>query len=209
MGKITLKWLGHASYKLTFDDWSAVLDPYRDGSVEGLGNLREKANMVLCSHGHHDHNAEELVEVTEKEGAPAIIRVDSFHDNEGGEKRGPNAITVFEYDGIRIGHFGDLGHKLTDRQLEEIGKLDLAMLPVGGFFTIDAATAKEVARQLGAKTIVPMHYRMENFGFEVLSTLDAFTSLFDDVTYANASEIVVDENTPRGVLVLTPALAGK
>ena len=58
--KIT--WIGHACFKIESDGYTLIFDPYADGFVPGLKPLREKADMVLCSHEHGDHNAKKLVE---------------------------------------------------------------------------------------------------------------------------------------------------
>lgn len=62
-----------------------------------------------------------------------------------GGKRGENIIRVFDYNGMKLAHFGDLGHLLDAETAKEIGNIDVALLPVGGFYTIDAKTAKAVA----------------------------------------------------------------
>ena len=218
MKKVTIQWLGHSCFKLTWDDWSAVLDPYQDGSVPGLDNLQVSAIDVFCSHGHYDHGAAEVVkQIKMAAPAPKITRVNSFHDNENGTKRGENIIRVFDFDGFKVAHFGDLGHVLSDEQVSRIGDVDVALLPVGGFYTIDAPTAKKVARQVKAKVIIPMHYRTDKFGFDVIGTLDEFTKLYDDVTYTGSDTVVyvskddvkTDEGTAKDakVLVLVPAMA--
>ena len=218
MKKVTIQWLGHSCFKLTWDDWSAVVDPYEDGSVPGLDNLQVSAIDVFCSHGHYDHDAAEVVkQIKMAAPAPKITRVNSFHDNEKGTKRGENIIRVFDFDGFKVAHFGDLGHLLDDEQVSRIGDVDVALLPVGGFYTIDAPTAKEVAQQVKAKVIIPMHYRTDKFGFDVIGTLDEFTKLYDDVTYTGSDTVVyvskddvkTGENTAKAakVLVLVPAMA--
>ena len=218
MKKVTIQWLGHSCFKLTWDDWSAVVDPYQDGSVPGLDNLQVSAIDVFCSHGHYDHDAAEVVkQIKMAAPAPKIKRVNSFHDNEKGTKRGENIIRVFDFDGFKVAHFGDLGHLLDDEQVSRIGDVDVALLPVGGFYTIDAPTAKEVAQQVKAKVIIPMHYRTDKFGFDVIGTLDEFTKLYDDVTYTGSDTVVyvskddvkTGENTAKKakILVLVPAMA--
>ncbi len=218
MKKVTIQWLGHSCFKLTWDNWSAVVDPYQDGSVPGLDNLQVSAIDVFCSHGHYDHDAAEVVkQIKMAAPAPKITRVNSFHDNENGTKRGENIIRVFDFDGFKVAHFGDLGHVLSDEQVSRIGDVDVALLPVGGFYTIDAPTAKEVAQQVKAKVIIPMHYRTDKFGFDVIGTLDEFTKLYDDVTYTGSDTVVyvskddvkTGENTAKDakVLVLVPAMA--
>ncbi len=218
MKKVTIQWLGHSCFKLTWDNWSAVVDPYQDGSVPGLDNLQVSAIDVFCSHGHYDHDAAEVVkQIKMAAPAPKITRVNSFHDNEKGTKRGENIIRVFDFDGFKVAHFGDLGHVLSDEQVSRIGDVDVALLPVGGFYTIDAPTAKKVAQQVKAKVIIPMHYRTDKFGFDVIGTLDEFTKLYDDVTYTGSDTVVyvskddvkTGENTAKDakVLVLVPAMA--
>lgn len=218
MKKVTIQWLGHSCFKLTWDDWSAVVDPYEDGSVPGLDNLQVSAIDVFCSHGHHDHGAAQVVkQIKMAAPAPKITQVNSFHDSENGTKRGENIIRVFDFDGFKVAHFGDLGHVLSDEQVGRIGDVDVALLPVGGFYTIDAPTAKEVARQVRAKVIIPMHYRTDKFGFDVIGTLDEFTKLYDDVTYTGSDTVVyaskddvkTGEDTAKEakVLVLVPAMA--
>ena len=218
MKKVTIQWMGHSCFKLTWDNWSAVVDPYQDGSVPGLDNLQVSAIDVFCSHGHYDHDAAEVVkQIKMAAPAPKITRVNSFHDNENGAKRGENIIRVFDFDGFKVAHFGDLGHILNDEQISRIGDVDVALLPVGGFYTIDAPTAKEVAQQVKAKVIIPMHYRTDKFGFDVIGTLDEFTKLYDDVTYTGSDTVVyvskddvkTGENTAKEakVLVLVPAMA--
>ena len=207
MKKITVQWIGHACYKLTFGDWSCVVDPYENGSVPGLGDVQAAANEVFCSHGHHDHNAAHLVrQVRMFAPAPQITKVASFHDDAQGTKRGENIIHVFDYEGTKLAHFGDLGHPLTDEQAAQIGNVDVALIPVGGFYTIDPHTAKQVARQVNAKVIIPMHYRTEQFGFDVIAHIDDFTALYDNViaTDGCTAHITTAENSQPAVLVLTP-----
>jgi L-ascorbate metabolism protein UlaG (beta-lactamase superfamily) len=88
-----------------------------------------------------------------------IIGVASFHDAEGGQKLGKNTIYLMEVDGVTVCHLGDLGHVLNDAQVEEIGNVDVLLLPVGGGATIGAALGAEVIRQLEPKAVVPMHYK--------------------------------------------------
>ena len=89
--KIT--WIGHACFKIESDGYSIVLDPYADGSVPGFTPVREKANMVLCSHGHGDHNAADCVELTNGGENPfTITRIETYHDSQMGKQRGMNTI---------------------------------------------------------------------------------------------------------------------
>ena len=77
--KIT--WLGHACFRLDTACGSVVIDPFQDGSVPGLQNIRETADLVLCSHGHGDHNARECITLTGNTPTFRVIRVPCYHDD--------------------------------------------------------------------------------------------------------------------------------
>ena len=205
MKNIIVQWLGHACYKLTFGEWTCVVDPYENGSVPGIDDLQVSALEVFCSHGHHDHNAAHLVKQPRMFApAPQITEVETFHDDANGTKRGTNIVRVFEYEGLTLAHFGDLGHILTEEQAEAIGPVDVALIPVGGFYTIDPQQALEVAQQVEAKVVIPMHYRTEDFGFDVIAHINDFTSLCENVVFTDEDTIVIDENTPEMTAVLKP-----
>ena len=147
--------LGHACFLVEDGSCRLVIDPYDDAT--GYPPLRVSANMLLMSHSHHDHSFAEGV-ILEPGPKFEYTEIASFHDEDGGSKRGPNKIFVVEAGGRRICHMGDLGHIPSEEQYAAIGKVDLLLLPVGGFYTIDAAQAAEVARRIDAPMIIPMHY---------------------------------------------------
>ncbi|MDD6274853.1 MAG: MBL fold metallo-hydrolase [Clostridiaceae bacterium] len=198
-----LTWLGHACFRLDTTCGSVVFDPFQDGTVPGCSNIRETADLVLCSHGHGDHNAKENVVLTGNTPSFRVLRVPCFHDEVQGAKRGENVIHIIEAEGMRAAHFGDLGHALSPEQLREIGPLDLAMIPVGGFYTIDAAAAKQLTEALDARVVVPMHYRTETIGLGAIGPLDAFTSLFDSVTTYPGASLTLTPDMPKQIAVLT------
>lgn len=207
---VNVTWLGHACFRLEYGDWSLVVDPYQDGSVEGLGSVRCRAGAVYCSHGHHDHNAVGLVTLTGQTPPAdfAVETVEAAHNDCGGAQRGPNTVHIFSFGGLRVAHMGDLGHLPRGELLEKIRGCDLMLLPIGGFFTIDCTVALEVVRLAAPRAVVPMHYRTDKFGFEVLSTPDAFIAGFpaDRVTAAHGSSLTLTALEPRGLVLLTPAL---
>ena len=94
--------------------------------------------------------------------------VATYHDDSGGKQRGSNTVTCFVVDGVRVCHSGDLGHPLSDQEIKQIGKVDVLLLPVGGFFTIDAMVATEVVLKLGPKVVIPMHFKNEKCDFRYL-----------------------------------------
>ena len=203
MSNITIKWHGHSCFSVTADNYTIVLDPFADGSVPGIGNIRPEANAVLCSHFHSDHGCTEVVTVTEKENCPfEILKIDTYHDDAQGIKRGENRIHILEVDGIRIVHFGALGCMLTPEQADRLKKADVLMIPVGGFYTIDAAQAKEIVSLLDPKVVIPMHYRSDSFGYPVIGRLEEFTKYYHNVVNYEGDTIVIDDNTKAQTAVL-------
>lgn len=198
--KIT--WEGHSCFKVETEQGSVVFDPYQNGSVPGLGDLDLTADLVLCSHEHGDHNARERVKLTGKAPSFKTSQIKCFHDEVKGAKRGKNTIHIIESEGMKIAHMGDLGHELEDVSL--IKNCDVCMVPIGGFYTIDAAAAKKIMDKVNPRIIIPMHYRSDKFGFDVIGTLDSFTKYYDNVVVYNSSSAEVTKDTKPQVMVLTP-----
>lgn len=202
---MTITWLGHACMMITHNGYSVVLDPYAPGSVPGYAPVNVEANEVLCSHGHSDHNAVDCVSVTEAVSPFVITEIPTYHDDAQGAKRGESIIRVFEADGIRVAHMGDLGCPLTDEQAAILGRLDAVMMPVGGFYTVDAQQAKAELDKLDTGVIIPMHYRGADFGYEVLTGVELFTALYDPAlvkTY-DCCSIEVEKGADRQVALLS------
>lgn len=179
--------LGHAEFLVELACGTRiVIDPF-DASC-GYPVHRVPANIVLVSHGHHDHCAVENIDgdpcVIDKAGdydaAPGVhIRaVQAWHDDAEGAKRGPTLMFVIESEGLRVCHVGDLGHMPGAELLEAVGPVDLLMLPVGGFYTIDAKTAAAVAEAMHARVILPMHYRTQYNADWPIAPVDDFLALY-------------------------------
>ncbi|OGM31189.1 hypothetical protein A2803_01800 [Candidatus Woesebacteria bacterium RIFCSPHIGHO2_01_FULL_44_21] len=171
--------LGHSSFHIKGKDASIVTDPFSPETV-GIRFPKVSATIVTVSHDHDDHNAASLVEDARKVIAGpgeyeidgiSILGISSFHDDKKGAERGKNTIYVFEIDGFRVAHLGDLGHRLADEAVEDIGDVDILMIPVGGGYTIGPKEAAEVARAIEPKVIIPMHYQMPGLNPVVFSAL--------------------------------------
>lgn len=199
--KIT--WLGHACFKLEEQGYAVVIDPYT--GVDGYAPLVTSANEVLCSHGHGDHNHTEAVRIV-KSGVASpftVAKIASFHDGDGGKKRGENTIHLLKSaSGLRIAHLGDLGHMPDDTTVEALSGCDALMLPVGGFFTIDAATARAVVGAVAPRVVLPMHYRLGPLGYPVIAELNDFLSLCDNVASYDDSSFKLTAETPPQTAVL-------
>ena len=174
-----LTWLGHSCFVLEEDGYRIVTDPYT--GVGGYPPLRVQAHEVLCSHDHFDHNAVECVELLPKRESPFTVQeVQTFHDEERGALRGSNTIRIFTAGGVSAAHLGDLGHQLTAEQLQAIGPVDAALVPVGGVYTLDAIGAKAVCDALKPACVVPMHYRHAPYGLPELADAEAFLKLWPE-----------------------------
>lgn len=179
--EIVIRWLGQACFLLsTLTGTHILLDPPHPQVGYHIAAHSIPANIVFVSHEHPDHNYVGAAKGTLREVKPLpksmryaegeyvsprpetllYRRVLADHDNVHGAKRGLDTITVIETDGLRFCHLGDLGQfSLTPTQVREIGRVDVLMIPVGGFYTIDGTQAARIVGQLHPRVILPMHYR--------------------------------------------------
>ena len=175
-----IKWYGHAAFLITSDEGiKIIIDPYEPGAFGGqlsYGKITDQADIVLTSHEHADHNyTKDLL------GTPQIIKgsgsktiggismkgVATFHDPSKGSERGANTIFTLTINHIQLCHLGDLGHLLSEKELGDIGPVDILLIPVGGYFTIDPVEATRVADQIKPKVLIPMHFKTEKCGFPI------------------------------------------
>ena len=174
---LTIKWFGQACFLITTAaGTNIVFDPFP--AQLGRTIPAVKADVVFVSHEHFDHNAvsaltsagEVIGPIADKPAVHQVVSagrgvsiacesVLTYHDSTNGSQRGTNTVRVIEVDDIRICHLGDLGHLLTKAQVKAIGRVDVLMIPVGGVYTIDAAQARKVVRQLNPRYVLPMHYK--------------------------------------------------
>lgn len=193
------RWEAKGGYTVTLQTRMTVTR--KDGADR---EPRLPVHKILCSHDHHDHNAVDQAELVPFDGpCPFTIRtVETFHDDQGGALRGNNAIHILSAGGVTAAHLGDLGHQLSPEQVKAVGPLDAVLIPVGGYYTIDAAGAKAVCEALAPKCVVPMHYHHAPYGLPVVSGVEDFLALWPEgkVRRLEGPSFEVDE-TARGVVV--------
>jgi L-ascorbate metabolism protein UlaG (beta-lactamase superfamily) len=203
-----IRWLGHAAFIITAENGTSILtDPYEPGGFSGAigyGPITEKADIVTVSHSHSDHSripaalgreAEVIRDKVNKNIKGIVIStVDSFHDTSAGKERGTNTIFIFEVDGIRVAHFGDLGHPLDDKKIKELGRIDVALIPVGGAFTIDSRAATDIINKLKPKLVIPMHFKTSKVGFDI-DSVELFLKDKAGVEKSGSSEIEITAAT--------------
>lgn len=177
---------GHSMFEISCflskqESVNLVIDPFSEKI--GLKPPKLKADILLISHDHYDHNNSQIItgdyflisEPGEYEIKNVNIKaIKSFHDQKQGKERGDNLIFKIEAENIHLCHMGDFGQKeLTNDQLTSMGKVDILFLPVGGIYTISAKEAKMVVEQLEPKIIIPMHYYLLNLKIK-LESLEKF-----------------------------------
>ncbi len=211
-----IKYLGHASFLITSDAGIKIItDPYETGGGLSYGEIKESADIVTVSHDHFDHN-----NVVAVPGNPQVVRgtaevkgmefksISTYHDEAQGGQRGKNTVLCFEVDGIKVCHLGDLGHQLSGGQVSEIGSVDVLLIPVGGYYTIDARVATAVSNQLKPKVVIPMHYKTSKCDFPIAG-VEPFLQGKKEAKQSDASEVEIkaEELPPTTqIIVLKPAL---
>jgi len=206
---VIIKWLGHASFLLESAGIKLLTDPFN--AKIGYQPCKEKVDIVTVSHEHWDHNAVDTLS-----GNPRVIRatglstidginilgISSFHDKKQGRERGSNTIFKISSENLDILHLGDLGHVLTDRQIVEIGNVDIILVPVGGRYTVDAEAAWEIVEQLQPNIIIPMHFLTSDVSLKELAPVEAFTAKFPRVIKKPFLEISKEALTSEARLIV-------
>ncbi len=175
---IKIEWLGHASFKIS-DKLVIYIDPYV------LPAEPEKADLIFVTHEHYDHCAVDNIKKLVKEDTQVVITEDciaklsglktfpvvpgksyeikgikfetvpAYNLNKAFHTKASNWVGyIIEIDGVRIYHAGD-----TDfiPEMKEL-KVDIALMPVGGTYTMNAEEAAEAVNSFKPKVAIPMHY---------------------------------------------------
>jgi L-ascorbate metabolism protein UlaG (beta-lactamase superfamily) len=171
-GAATLQWLGHASFCIRHEETAIYIDPWKV-----TGTPRD-ASLVLVSHNHYDHYSAEDIGKVMGEGGELVSTADVVKAEGHGQILRPGSTVVvgvpaynvgkafhskanewlgfvIEVGAQRIYYAGDTD--LTD-EMKTLAHIDVALLPVGGTYTMDASEAAEAASEAGAKRAIPYHW---------------------------------------------------
>jgi L-ascorbate metabolism protein UlaG (beta-lactamase superfamily) len=171
--------------------------------------------VVTLSHRHADHANTAILK-----GSPEIVDaratqfvygfsirgVSTYHDDQDGDVRGDNTIFRIIVDQVSVCHLGDLGHELSQARIEQIGEVDVLLVPVAGIFTIGPDQATQVMEQLNPAITIPMHFRNDKCLFEI-DTVDAFLAGKPDVERPGSSDVEIKkDNLPTSpkIVLLEP-----
>ena len=167
-----ITWFGHSCFRLMERGLASVVtDPYDDSL--GYPVLRLKADIVTVSHAAPGHSHVDAVKGErraltgpgEYEIGGVFITGIVTGRGDGDKKKGAetktNTVFVFDYEGFTVCHLGDLDHVPTQSQIEALGAVNVALVPVGGGAGLNAAQAAEVISLIEPSLVVPMHYRTD------------------------------------------------
>jgi L-ascorbate metabolism protein UlaG (beta-lactamase superfamily) len=212
-----IKWLGHSSFLITAESGTKILtDPYKPDSSLTYGEIKETADVVTVSHEHFDHNNVRAVR-----GNPVVLRqsgeakgirftaINAFHDDVHGRQRGGDTIFCFAVDGIKVCHMGDLGQIPDEQQAGEIGQVDVLLIPVGGYFTLEPDAAGRVVDKIKPGVVIPMHFKTAKSAKMPIADIEKFLQGRQNVTRSDSSEVELKPDTlpsATQIVVLKPAL---
>ena len=169
-----ITWYGHSCFRLTERNYATVVtDPFDSKSI-GYDSLKLRSDIVTVSHDAPGHNNTDAVKGTShvidgpgefEIGGVFVTGVQTDGSGSGKKKakkenEAPvrNTVYVFDYDGITVAHLGDLKEVPTQSEIEALGTINVALVPVGGGSALNAAKAAEIISLIEPNLVIPMHY---------------------------------------------------
>ena len=162
-----ITWYGQSCFRLTERGMATVVtDPF-DHKAIGYSPLKLKADIVTVSHDAPGHNNTDAVKGTShvitgpgefEIGGVFITGVQTDASGKKAKEAVRNTLYVFDYDGITVAHLGDLKNVPSQAEVEALGTVNVALVPVGGGGGLNAAKAAEVVSLLEPNLVIPMHY---------------------------------------------------
>lgn len=173
-----ITWYGLACFRLTERGMAAIVtDPY-DHIVTGLEPLKLRGDIVTISHDAAGHNNAQAVKgrshVLTGPGEYEIggVFITGVQTNGHGKKASVeprNTLYVFDFDGVTVAHLGDLRHVPSQAEIEALGNVSVALVPVGGGGGLAPSMAIEVISLLEPGIVIPMHYQTPGIKIKLAS----------------------------------------
>ena len=161
-----ITWYGHSCFRVTERGMPTIVaDPYDHASI-GYKSLKLKSDIVTVSHDAPGHNFVKAVKGYEWDirgpGEYEIggIFITGVATNEG--KKDHNLVYIYDYEGVTVGHLGDMQQVPNQTQIEAFGTVDVLLVPVGGGKALNAAKAAEVIALIEPGIVIPMHFKTES-----------------------------------------------
>jgi len=204
---MVIEWLGHSSFLIISANGTKIItDPYEPGAFGGALNYKPigiPPDIVTVSHNHADHGYTEGLpnhfSLVSQAGSRNVHGIDfkgveSYHDTAQGALRGMNIIFVMNIDSIRVCHLGDQGQELSPQQIEQLGEIDILLIPVGGYYTIGPAEATRVIARLNPRIVIPMHFKTDKVELPILP-VDNFLQGKENVRILDSSRLEITRET--------------
>jgi L-ascorbate metabolism protein UlaG (beta-lactamase superfamily) len=176
-----ITWYGQTCFRLSERGMATVVaDPYPPDV--GLTFPRPRASVVTASHDDPQCRYTSGVRGPFKLldgpgeyeiGDVFITGIATFADNKRGASRGPNTVFTFDFGGLTACHLGRLGHVPTQSQVENLGAVNILLVPVGGGGSLSTARASEVISLFEPSIVIPMYYKIPGLKLR-LGTLGRF-----------------------------------
>jgi L-ascorbate metabolism protein UlaG (beta-lactamase superfamily) len=174
-----ITWYGLSCFRLTERGTAAVVtDPF-NSKVVGMDALKLKADIVTSSHDAPGHNHLDGVKGSRHQitgpGEFEIggVFINGIRTTKKKKESSHNTVFSFDYDGVTVAHLGDLNRMLTQSEVDALGDVNVALVPVGGGNSLNAAKAAEVISMLDPGFVIPMHFKSKGVKLE-LDELDKF-----------------------------------
>ncbi|SHE45564.1 MBL fold metallo-hydrolase [Clostridium fallax] len=197
-----ITWLGHSSFLIKTSNGKRILtDPFNTDI--GYISFNSTVDIITISHSHFDHcvlkkewnNSKVLNSIGIHTFPYCTIKgILSYHDRNQGVLRGENIIFLYDLDGFRICHLGDLGHSLSKEFIKSLGDIDLLLIPVGGEYTIDGLEASKIAKSISSSYIIPMHYKTNKLSFS-LDGPEKFITSMNNVNKISSNSFYLTEKS--------------
>ena len=196
-----IEYNGHSCFTIKTSLGTIVTDPFGEEIPYPVRELR--ADIVTVSHEHFDHNA-----VSRVKGSPYVIKTvgehkhngilirgfQAFHDKNKGSQRGQTVIFIIGAENLKVCHLGDLGELLDESQIKMLGDIDILLIPVGGFFTIEPEEAKILAEKIKPRIVIPMHYKTDYIKDWNIKPVEEFLrGISFPVKRINSSKVTINE----------------
>lgn len=188
---IKIEYFGHACFQITSPEEVKILfDPFNDDMGYDIPDVTP--DIVLVSHEHEDHNnikmakgnpkifrgvradGKDWIKIEHRYKDVSIRNIPSFHDTKEGAIHGKNAVFIVRIGDTYIGHLGGIGHHFGPKDIRILGRIDILLIPVGGYSTIDTPLADNIIKFLTPKFIIPMHYKTARTPSSLLDRVDKF-----------------------------------
>jgi L-ascorbate metabolism protein UlaG (beta-lactamase superfamily) len=187
-----ITWYGHAAFLIETNGTRVILDPFRSPDSGGYAPIDDRADIVVVSHEndrYHSHLGQirppfEVVRGLELGGTGGMVgglRFDAIPVFETPEKLAGDEVTVlhFRAEGLHVVHLGDLGHSLSESELEPIRGAEIVLAAAGGPPTIDFPLIEPLLEAIGPRVVIPMHYKTPRINLDIQPVERFFEALAD------------------------------